>query len=44
MDPALLYDSPFTDIAPQGPDQVFDATRADRIVEIIDAFNNSAAA
>ncbi|WP_439648250.1 type I restriction endonuclease subunit R [Acuticoccus kalidii] len=44
MDPALLYESPFTDIAPHGPDQVFDINRAGRIVQTIQTFNNSAVA
>ena len=31
MDPKLLYQSPFTDIAPTGPDQVFDEERVARL-------------
>ncbi|MCB8838093.1 type I restriction-modification enzyme R subunit C-terminal domain-containing protein [Aurantimonas sp. VKM B-3413] len=44
MDPGLLYESPFTDIAPQGPENVFDMKRTDRLFEVIDAFNASAVA
>ncbi|WP_417693434.1 DEAD/DEAH box helicase family protein [Roseibium sp.] len=44
MDPALLYESPFTDIAPSGPEQVFDMGRADRLVEMIEQLNKSAVA
>ncbi|WP_448950227.1 DEAD/DEAH box helicase family protein [Labrys neptuniae] len=44
MDPGLLYDSPFTDIAPQGPQQVFDMERTKQLVEAIKGLNTSAAA
>ena len=44
LDPGLLYESPFTDIAPQGPENVFDMKRTDRLFEVIDAFNASAVA
>lgn len=44
MDPGLLYESPFIDVAPQGPQQVFDLARAQKIVGVIEAFNESAAA
>ncbi|BCH29601.1 restriction endonuclease subunit R [Mesorhizobium sp. L-8-10] len=41
MDPGLLYERPFTDIAPTGPEQVFDEERVtllfDRIREISDS-------
>jgi type I restriction enzyme R subunit len=30
MDPALLYDPPFTDIAPTGPDDLFGDERVTR--------------
>jgi type I restriction enzyme R subunit len=43
MDPGLLYESPFTDVAPQGPNQVFDLARARQLVEVIEAVNDSAA-
>lgn len=33
MEPGLLYESPFTDIAPPGPDQVFDEPRVERCSE-----------
>lgn len=44
MDPKLLYESPFTDIAPAGPEQVFPLKRTDELIEVIDRFNASAAA
>lgn len=44
MDPALLYEPPFRDVAPTGPEQVFDDVGVDRIVSIIRALNDSAAA
>lgn len=43
MDPGLLYESPSTDFAPKGPNQVFDLEDARRLVEIIQGFNESAA-
>jgi type I restriction enzyme R subunit len=43
MDPGLLYESPFTDVAPQGPNQVFDLHRVKQLVEAIEAVNASAA-
>lgn len=44
MDPGLLYESPFTDIAPQGPENVFDMKCTDRLFEMIEALNSSAVA
>ncbi|MGE4341164.1 MAG: DEAD/DEAH box helicase family protein, partial [Pigmentiphaga sp.] len=42
MDPGLLYESPFTDIAPSGPEQVFTLQRAQKLVTIINDLNASA--
>jgi type I restriction enzyme, R subunit len=42
MDPRLLYESPFTDIAPSGPEQVFDLDLARRLVDVITTINESA--
>ena len=44
MDPALLYEPPFTDIAPTGSDQVFDEEKVTRLFAKIHAINNSAVA
>jgi type I restriction enzyme R subunit len=44
MDPALLYEPPFTDIAPTGPDQLFDEERVTRLFTRIRAINDSAVA
>lgn len=44
MEPGLLYESPFTDVAPQGPDQVFDGPRIDRLFRVIEDLNQSAVA
>ena len=35
MGAALLYESPFTDIAPHGPDDLFTSDEVDRLVEIL---------
>jgi len=43
MDPGLLYESPFIDVAPAGPQQVFDFERTKRLVEVIRGLNDSAA-
>lgn len=43
MDPRLLYESPFTDLAASGPEQVFDFDRTKRLVEVITTINESAA-
>ena len=44
MDPGLLYESPFTDVAPQGPEQVFDDSRVTQLFRTIEQFNNAAVA
>lgn len=44
MDPALLYEPPFTDLAPTGPDQLFDPEKVTRLVRNIETINESAVA
>lgn len=44
MDPALLYESPFRDIAPTGPEQLFDEAKVTQIFLKIAAINASAVA
>jgi type I restriction enzyme R subunit len=44
MLPELLYSSPFTDIAPTGPEAVFGTERANTLFERIQSFNMSAIA
>ena len=43
MDPALLYEAPFTDIAPTGPEQVFDEGQVAALVARIREISESAA-
>ncbi|MGI8820449.1 MAG: type I restriction-modification enzyme R subunit C-terminal domain-containing protein [Chthoniobacterales bacterium] len=35
VDVAALYDSPYTDVSPRGPDGLFDAPQVEQIVEIL---------
>ena len=42
MDPRALYTSPFTDVAPSGPEQVFSIQRTDELIDVIDRINLSA--
>lgn len=44
MDPALLYEPPFIDIAPTGPEQVFDGDRVTKLVSRIREISDSAVA
>jgi len=44
IEPELLYEPPFTDIAPTGPDQVFDEEKVTRLFATIRAINESAVA
>lgn len=44
MDPGLLYEPPFTDVAPTGPEHVFDETGVARLVSVIRQLSDSAAA
>lgn len=44
MDPALLYEAPFTYIAPTGPEKIFDEEKVTRLVTKIRAINDSAVA
>jgi type I restriction enzyme R subunit len=43
MDPGLLYESPFADQAPDGPDGVFDEDRVVSLFERVRAVNEGAA-
>ena len=44
MDPALLYESPFTDLTPQGPDGLFDSTQVDQLLAALERVTAMAAA
>lgn len=44
MDANTLYESPFTDIAPQGPDGVFSSGQVDELIAVLDSVRKSAAA
>jgi type I restriction enzyme R subunit len=35
MDAGLLYESPFTDISPRGPDGIFPAAQIDQLVSLL---------
>jgi type I restriction enzyme R subunit len=44
MDAGLLYESPFTDISPKGPDGLFTSPQIDELVSLLDAVNAHAVA
>lgn len=43
MEPERLYDSPFSDIAPQGPDSIFPSADVDRLITILNSVRDTAA-
>ena len=44
MDPALLYESPFTDIGPRGPEDVFSSEQVDGLVGVLAEIRQRASA
>jgi type I restriction enzyme, R subunit len=42
VEPARLYESPYTDHAPTGPDDVFSETDVENIVEILNTVRDNA--
>jgi hypothetical protein len=44
MEPERLYESPFTDINPQGPEGVFPSAKVDQTVKVLAEIRQRAAA
>jgi type I restriction enzyme R subunit len=44
MDPVRLYESPFTDLTPRGPDGLFQSQEVDDLMRVLDAVRASAVA
>ena len=44
MEPARLYESPFTDLTPQGPDGLFDSKQIDQLIQTLGVIRASAVA
>ena len=43
VDPARLYDSPFTDISPSGPEDLFNADEIEELLKLLDTFQRGLA-
>lgn len=44
MEPALLYESPFTDLTPQGPEGLFNAPQVDELIAVLATIRRTATA
>ncbi|MBK7674547.1 MAG: DEAD/DEAH box helicase family protein [Candidatus Accumulibacter sp.] len=44
MEAAMLYESPFTDLTPRGPDELFSSAQVDELMRILDAVRSMAVA
>ena len=44
IEPGLLYQSPFTDISPRGPDEIFSSENVTQIIDIINEVRETAIA
>ncbi len=44
MDASLLYEFPFTDLTPQGPDGIFSSVQIDELMQLLDQVRATAIA
>lgn len=44
MEAAMLYESPFTDLTPRGPEELFTSAQVDELVAVIEQVRQSAIA
>ncbi len=44
LDPAQLYESPFTDVTPQGPEALFGGEQVNRLIQILASVRQTATA
>lgn len=44
MESKLLYESPFTDLTPQGPDGIFDSAEVDELIAVLELVRSTASA
>ena len=44
VDVSILYESPFTDVSPQGPDAIFTGAQIDKIMQLLDTIRSTAIA
>lgn len=42
MDASLLYESPFTDLTPRGPDDLFTSLQVDELIGLLDLIRTTA--
>lgn len=44
MEASLLYESPFTDLTPRGPDGIFSSSQIDELLAVLDGIKATAIA